>query len=56
MTIRGQPRYVGQARGGLVRRSGTAYPWTVTGAWIVYAAWTLAGGVLAVTTITRRDL
>jgi hypothetical protein len=34
----------------------TAYPWTVTGAWIVLAAWALAAVILAVTTVQRRDL
>ena len=33
--------------------AGTAYPWTVTGAWIVFAAWALAAAALAVITIHR---
>jgi len=36
--------------------AGTAYPWTVTGAWIVFAAWALAAVVLTVTTVHRRDV
>ncbi|MCP3817903.1 ABC transporter permease [Streptomyces sp. A3M-1-3] len=32
-----------------------AYPWTITGAWIVYAVWALAAAVLAVTSVHRRD-
>lgn len=36
--------------------AGTAYPWTVTGAWIVFAAWALAAAVLAVTAVYRRDV
>ena len=35
---------------------GTAYPWSVAGAWIVYAAWALAAAILAVTTVHHRDL
>ncbi|MCW2931911.1 MAG: transporter permease [Actinomycetia bacterium] len=35
---------------------GTAYPWTVIGAWIVFAAWALAAAVLTVTTVHRRDV
>jgi ABC-2 type transport system permease protein len=36
--------------------AGTAYPWTVTGAWIVFAAWALAAAVLTVTTVRYRDV
>jgi ABC-2 type transport system permease protein len=36
--------------------AGTAYPWTVTGAWIVYAAWALAAALLAVITAPHRDV
>ena len=36
--------------------AGTAYPWTVTGAWIVYAAWALAAVILAVVTAPRHDV
>jgi ABC-2 type transport system permease protein len=32
-----------------------AYPWTVTGGWIVYAAWALAAAALAVTVVHHRD-
>ncbi|MEV0224514.1 ABC transporter permease [Streptomyces sp. NPDC050704] len=32
-----------------------AYPSTVTGAWIVYAAWALVAAAVAVTSVQRRD-
>jgi hypothetical protein len=35
---------------------GGAYPWTLTGAWIVFAVWALAGVILALTTVYRRDV
>lgn len=31
------------------------YPSTITGAWIVYAVWSLAAAILAVTTVHHRD-
>lgn len=31
------------------------WPWTVTGAWTVYAVWALAAAALAVTAVHRRD-
>lgn len=34
----------------------TAYPWTVTGAWIVFAVWALVAAVLAVAPVGRRDV
>jgi hypothetical protein len=36
--------------------AGTAYPWTVTGAWIVFMAWALAAAVLTMTTVHHRDV
>ncbi len=33
-----------------------AYPWTITGAWTVFAVWGLAGAVLAVAAVQRRDV
>ena len=36
--------------------AGTAYPWTVTGAWIVFAVWAVVAAVLTVTTVDRRDV
>ncbi|MFJ9033177.1 ABC transporter permease [Streptomyces sp. NPDC102274] len=33
----------------------TAFPWTASGAWTVYAVWVLAAAVLAVTSVHRRD-
>jgi hypothetical protein len=33
----------------------TDFPWTNTGAWIVYAAWPLAATLLAVAIVHRRD-
>lgn len=35
--------------------SPTAFPWTTSGAWTVYAVWALAATVLAVTSVHRRD-
>ncbi|GHH67229.1 hypothetical protein FHS35_009012 [Streptomyces umbrinus] len=32
-----------------------AYPWTLTGAWTVYAVWALAAAAVAVTSVQRRD-
>jgi hypothetical protein len=32
-----------------------AYPWTISGAWTVYAVWGLAAAVLVVATVHRRD-
>ncbi|MCZ4514692.1 hypothetical protein O3Q52_42535 [Streptomyces sp. ActVer] len=32
-----------------------AYPWTLTGAWTVYAVWALATAAVAVTSVQRRD-
>ncbi|GGW26539.1 ABC transporter permease [Streptomyces xantholiticus] len=34
---------------------GVPYPWSVGGAWTVYAVWALAAAVVAVTTVHRRD-
>ncbi|MFD6423174.1 hypothetical protein [Streptomyces sp. NPDC060198] len=31
------------------------YPWTSTGAWIVYAAWALGAAALTGTVVHRRD-
>ncbi|THA63260.1 ABC transporter permease [Streptomyces sp. A0642] len=31
------------------------YPWTVSGAWTVYAVWALLAGAVAVTAVHRRD-
>jgi ABC-2 type transport system permease protein len=33
-----------------------AYPWTITGAWTVFAVWGLAAAVLAVAAVQRRDV
>jgi hypothetical protein len=33
-----------------------AYPWTITGAWTVFAVWRLAAAVLAVAAVQRRDV
>lgn len=33
----------------------TAYTWTITGAWIVYAAWALVATAVAVIAVHRRD-
>ncbi|MFD6337087.1 ABC transporter permease [Streptomyces sp. NPDC060131] len=35
--------------------SRTAFPWTASGAWTVYAVWALAAAVLAVLSVHRRD-
>jgi hypothetical protein len=34
---------------------GTLHPWSVGGAWTVYALWALAGAAVAVTAEHRRD-
>jgi ABC-2 type transport system permease protein len=34
----------------------TAYPWTLTGAWTVFAVWGLVAAVLAVAAVQRRDV
>jgi hypothetical protein len=36
--------------------AGTAYPWTVTGAWIVFAVWAVVAAVLTVTTVQYHDV
>ncbi|WP_455362071.1 ABC transporter permease [Streptomyces sp. SYSU K21746] len=38
-----------------VDHSPTAFPWTTSGAWTVYAVWALAAAALAVTSVRRRD-
>ncbi|MEV2229096.1 ABC transporter permease [Streptomyces phaeochromogenes] len=38
-----------------VDRQPVAYPWTLTGAWTVYAVWALAAAAVAVTSVQRRD-
>jgi hypothetical protein len=36
--------------------NGTACPWTLTGAWTVFAVWGLVAAVLAVAAVQRRDV
>ncbi|MFE2492691.1 hypothetical protein ACFXKS_15580 [Streptomyces scopuliridis] len=43
------------ALAGLVDHSQTAFPWTTSGAWTVYAVWAPAAAVLAVAGAHRRD-
>ena len=38
-----------------VDQQAVAYPWTLTGAWTVYALWALAAAAVAVTSVQRRD-
>ncbi|MEV4037331.1 ABC transporter permease [Streptomyces umbrinus] len=38
-----------------VDQQAVAYPWTLTGAWTVYAVWALAAAAVAVTSVQRRD-
>jgi hypothetical protein len=33
----------------------TAFPWTMAGAWTVYAVWLLAAAVISVISVHRRD-
>ena len=33
----------------------TAYPWTLTGAWITFGVWALAAVIFVVTTVQRRE-
>ncbi|MEU9962278.1 ABC transporter permease [Streptomyces sp. NPDC050982] len=38
-----------------VDQQAVAYPWTLTGAWTVYAVWALAAAAVAVISVQRRD-